>query len=364
MNTTHYLIAADGTVTSFVVGDDGMPDCGMCRDEMRKHAGHPAYVSVEAARAGGRGTCNDLTDITRAGSTGFVGYESDNEGSERFYFWSGGPYPFPHPSQEDGLADWERELLAGAEPTSTPEPSTPERVIPRTSDEAAMLRRFAGSLDASPTQLLSALDTLALMLPGGRAERSGRELAETKSLCEVYERTVCPTLGWAPRPGMGYVNAPEQFLRSIEGHERTNATVSMATSIVRFAERYARGDVINEAILDSMETSLEDHKRPAANQVLEALGMDTLESREPQTRDFEVSVRVQRTIEIEVEQLVYVTVTATDEDEASELATDDYYLLADRTDDYGWTDGDGQTHYAYTGSGDIHEADVEEVEEV
>lgn len=252
--------------------------------------------------------------------------------------------------------EW-RVLTVGTNtPPETPE--TPEGVIPRTSSEARALRnlvRDITSIDpsAQQTEVLRALDTLVLMLPGGRAEQSGADLARGRSLCDVYERTVCPTLGWAPRPDYGYRTAALRFVDEMVAHERDHAHLGMADNLIAYARRYERGGIVNEAILDSMETNLEGHKRPAANQVLEALGMDTLEERGPS--EYEVSVRVTRDRVVRETAYITVTVEADDEDHARDLALD----IAD-SDQWGvdWEADDDEY------SADEVDRDVDEVNEV
>lgn len=236
----------------------------------------------------------------------------------------GGATGFPY--QAYNRREWHA-LTVGDNVAETPQ-ETPQTVIPRTSGEAAAMQRLIASvtreygLSGMRQEFLSALDTLVLMLPGGRAEQSGAELARARSLCDVYERTVCPTLGWAPRPDYGYRTAALRFSDDINAHERDHSHLGMAESIVAYAARYERGGIVNTAILDSMESNLESHKHADANQVLEALGLETLEDRIPPVREFEVEVTLSRTVITNESQTVTVMVEATDADAARQAIYD------------------------------------------
>lgn len=210
---------------------------------------------------------------------------------------------------------------AAASATSTP---TPTNLLPRTAQDARTLA--------------SMLTDLADKLPGGELERAGHELAENRSLCEVYERVVTEVFGWSPREGMGR-GRQYAWLSSIESIERDHAG-NLFAMLRTAAQRYERGGVVNQAIIDAMRSNLESHKVDDVNEVLERCGLDGLET----TREFAVTARVEgwalQTRRVPVHQYVRVTVEARDEHDAIELAAE-HEDLTSLTTSYEWEwDGD------------------------
>lgn len=254
---------------------------------------------------------------------------------------------------------WSVVQRADGTPEATPEEPT-GTVLPRTADEAhRMLQvlKAAGYQQGDEETLFNDLRTLRAFLPGSKAEREGRELADRISLCPQYEAIVVPTLGWAPRLGAGYASELPRFEAEMAQCERRHGANGASRVIHEFAARYQRGGPVNQAIADHMQAHLEAHKIEAASEMLEAMGMDGVEAE----REFCVDVRVTRTIEIEVSQTVSISVTARDEDSASEMV--DQYCLADYVSDYDWEDENEGRHYASTRSHDIDDYDVVDVTE-
>lgn len=192
-------------------------------------------------------------------------------------------------------------------------------LIPRSAAEArrrSTLLRMYG--DAANARLL---DDLAAWLPGGDMMARGHDLAANIQLCGEYEAAVCPTLGWSPRRGelnsrMRLTAIWQGDMDAIEASANGDAAAAIAAALARVE----RGGTVNTAICDHAHNYLERHKRPAVNELLAELGMDAIGVG---IREFEVQVRVERTRVITEHTTVTVTVEASDEDEAGELATDD-----------------------------------------
>jgi hypothetical protein len=205
--------------------------------------------------------------------------------------------------------------------------TTPSNLLPRTAQDARTLA--------------SMLTDLADKLPGGELERAGHQLAEDRSLCEVYERVVTEVFGWAPREGMGR-GRQYAWLSSIESIERDHAG-NLFAMLRTAAQRYERGGVVNQAIIDAMRSNLESHKVDDVNEVLERCGLDGLDT----TREYQVTARVEgwalQTRRVPVHQYVRVTVEARDEHDAIELAAE-HEDLTSHTTSYEWEwDGDEST---------------------
>lgn len=218
-------------------------------------------------------------------------------------------------------------------PESTPQTAVADRspaILPRTADEAIRLRTVLrgvtrdAMLAGMPQDLLNAVDTLVLYLPGGEANRKGHELADGVTLCPSYEGIVCPTLGWTPRPDCSeYERRTRHFIQAMEDHERTAVAngETVAQTIVGWAQRYERGGLVNHALIDHIETHLESHKHAAASALLEELGLDGLEDVETE-HEYEVEIELSETRVEYLTQTVTVTVTAENADEARDAARD------------------------------------------
>lgn len=238
--------------------------------------------------------------------------------------------------------------LRDAQSDATPVPAlSTVPVLPRTAQAA--------------TALAAKLQDFARWLPGGELEGIAHEHADQANLCGEYERIVCPTFGWTPRRGEenSMARFSSQFFTELDTFEREHAHLAPLDRLARWMDRYQSGGFANRAVNEHAENHLESHKIDGVNTLLsEVLNWETID----QERAYEVRVRVSRSITIDVEQWVNITVTASDEDDAGERV--DSYSLADYVSDYDWQDENGSTHYASTRSNDITDWDVEEVEPV
>lgn len=221
------------------------------------------------------------------------------------------------PVQIDTMAGNDWWLLDTATGTATATAAAPSPVIPRTAADAAtvlsVVERFAPSATVIP-----ALRTLVEWLPGGKMNDRGHQIAVDLNLCGEYEAAVCPTMGWLPRNGEGSSMARrcDYFTTELDNIEQRVETP--AAAVVEAAARYARGGVVNTAIVDHADAHLESHKRTAVNSLLDELGMNLI----PVEREWEVEFRVERTRTVSEYAYVTVTVTADDEDGASDYAAD------------------------------------------
>lgn len=258
------------------------------------------------------------------------------------------------------LADDEGRLIAGVVPTALLQPAPGDApapdatpVLPRVAEDARRIAAFLA--DGDP--IAEHLATLVRFLPGGEVEAMGRKLSEDRSLCSVYDRTVVPAMGYEVRShcaGEVPDHLARQFAETIDAIERD--AESPRAGIATMADRYSRGGVVNQAIIDAIGDHLEAHKVPAANALLEALGMDT----EPTSSEYSVLVTVSRTIT--VTQQVELFITADDEDSASDEVS--LSALADATGDY-WEAEDGSLLcIGSAGRYDIGGYDVDEVNAV
>jgi hypothetical protein len=219
--------------------------------------------------------------------------------------------------------------------TATPAPTT--TLLPRTAAEAQRLHAILASVDAR-ADVTAATATLARALPGGELEAKGLEVAQRKSLCDVYERVVTGAFGWAPRPHNAGTDYRRTFVRDLERVERDYAG-NPASALTTFAERYARGGVVNEAIADAMENNLEAHKVDDVNEVLDACGFDGMTRPDTEYRVTANATRMVRVVGwVRQTQPVSVYVTASSADEALELAQEQ--SLHDHTSRYDWETDD------------------------
>ena len=200
-----------------------------------------------------------------------------------------------------------------------PAPAPTTTLLPRTAAEAQRLHAILTSVDAR-ADVVAATATLARALPGGELEAKGLEVAQRKSLCDVYERVVTGAFGWAPRPHNAATDYRRTFERDVVRVERDYAD-NAGYALTRFAERYARGGVVNEAIVDAMESNLEAHKVPDVNEVLDACGFDGMTRSEVEYRVTTTATRMVRvTGWVRQTQPVSLYVTAASADEALEQA--------------------------------------------
>lgn len=248
-------------------------------------------------------------------------------------------------------------LVAAVVPTAllqgTPEvaPAPAPAILPRRSEDAARVAAFLPADD----DIADALATLVKFLPGGEVEAMGRKLSDDRTLCAVYDRTVVPAMGYDARPHC-VSEVPDhlasQFAATVDALEAAHADDPRA-GVRAMAARYTRGGVVNQAILDAISDHLEAHKVPAANALLEALGMDTA----PTSSEYSVLVTVSRTIT--VTQQVELFITADDEDSVHDEVS--MSALADASGDY-WEAEDGTSIcLGSAGRYDIDDYDVDEV---
>lgn len=244
-------------------------------------------------------------------------------------------------------------------PVETPEPpsvpATPRRSIPRDIDELAAMRAHAENVQemfptasAETSRYLRALTELETWLQGGKKQRAGHSLAGVEDpresdalydetgvcsigLCGEYEAIVCTTFGWHPRRGetssmMAHVRAWQQ---NVLAFEQSNDHLNATALIELWLTNYQPGGVFNMAVVDHIDGHLESHKVGDANELLEQFGWTTA----PQERDYELRVRVTREYTVYEEAYVYLTRTATSDDEAIEgvdrYAVGDYLHNAD-----------------------------------
>ena len=154
------------------------------------------------------------------------------------------------------------------------------------------------------------------------------------------------------------------FHNEMAAFDAAHAHLGVLVRTRLWLERYEDGGPVNQAIVDHAERHLESHKREAVNQLLsETLGWNTLIDEGGGERDYNVTVRVYRTVEVSVYQDITIPVRAGDEDAARDQI--DTYTCAANTDDYGWyTESDGRLPGYYgTRGGDIDDYDVNDVEE-
>lgn len=243
-----------------------------------------------------------------------------------------------------------------ARSAATPTAATPTRMfIPRTAGEAKTMLTVLEPV-MSDHDVFTALKVLAKFLPGATAEAETRLAADRLDLCHQYDRIVCPTLGWCPRPGANYDTG--QFESTIADAERGVDASGRYDAIIRFASRYARGGEVNQALTDHIESHLERHKHAAATELLEGLGMEGVADVD---QEYIVWVDVTRTVEVQATQRVAVRVTASDVDAASELVDSD--AVASAVDDYNW-EVNSDTVYARTYYGsDIDDYEVDYAEQ-
>lgn len=236
-------------------------------------------------------------------------------------------------------------------PTTTPD-TTPAPVLPRTAAEVVETAR--------------AMQDLARWLPGGELNTIAHEHAEQASLCGEYEAIVCPLLGWVPRNGTesSMMRHVATFHAELAAFEAAHAHMGVLARTRLWLERYEDGGPVNQAIVDHAERHLESHKREAVNELLaNTLGWNTLIG--GAHRDYLVSIRVERTVEVTAYQYVTVSVPAANEDDAREVLTDD--LVASHTDDNNWTIEDCgcmASGYHRTYASDITDYTVDDVEDV
>lgn len=216
---------------------------------------------------------------------------------------------------------------------------------------------------AEVVETASVLQDLARWLPGGELNTIAHEHAEQANLCGEYEAIVCPLLGWVPRNGTesSMMRHVTTFHAELAAFEAAHAHLDVLARTRLWLERYEDGGPVNQAIVDHAERHLEYHKREAVNELLEsALGWSHLIGVE---RDYLVTVRVRRTIEVDAWQDITITRTADSSDAAAD-SVDDYYV-SDHTDDYEWRDGNGDIIPGYhpTGRSDIEDYEVTDVTE-
>lgn len=205
-------------------------------------------------------------------------------------------------------------------------------------------------------RMIAALQALAPWLDGSPRQQDIHTRANNLDLCGEYEALVCSALGWTPRRGhansrMSLTNAWRDM---VADYERNNPGVAPAELVERFTERYVSGGEVNRAAVDHAESHLESHKHDGFNAIMDELGFEPMNTE----RDYDVQVRVERTIT--VYQYVTMTRTATSEDEARDSV--DEYDIADYLDSE-WQTGEGETVYASSSRSDIDDWDIEDVTE-
>lgn len=219
---------------------------------------------------------------------------------------------------------------------------------------------------AEVVETASVLQDLARWLPGGELNTIAHEHAEQASLCGEYEAIVCPLLGWTPRNGTesSMMRHVATFHNEMAAFDAAHAHMGVLARTRLWLERYEDGGPVNQAIVDHAERHLESHKREAVNELLaNTLGWSTLIG--GAHRDYLVSIRVERTVEVTAYQYVTVSVPAANEDDAQEVLTDD--LVASHTDDNNWTIEDCgcmASGYHRTYASDITDYTVDDVEDV
>lgn len=305
--------------------------------------GHSLFVAV--ALANGRGGVIRRPD---GGELRIIRCDSTGDGSVRVNSAANGDTDagasdFPYRAFPE--AEWHVVSLGTGEPeTGTPEPTPSGYVLPRNA--------------AAAVALAAQLQDFARWLPGGELEDIAHGHAHDANLCGEYEHIVCPTFGWTPRRGEenSMARYSSQFFAEMDAFERVYDTLPPLERLTKWMERYEAGGFANTAVVDHADTHLESHKRESVNGLLEGvLGWEAM----PVACEYEVSVRVERTITFDVSQYVTVTVTADDEDAAHDAI--DAAMLADYVVDYDWSDENGDTHYASTSRYDIDDYSVSEV---
>lgn len=227
------------------------------------------------------------------------------------------------------------------------EPQQIGRWLPRTAQEAQ--------------DMINALAFLKTRLPGGEFEQKAVDIAEETNLCGIYDRVVSEAFGFSPRDGhySDAAGGTERWERHIARIERDHMPRGLLPLLYTAAERYHRGGVVNEAIIDAMRDNLESHKWAAVSEALEACDMDGI----ARNHTYRVTARLTRRVATRgtVEQSQYVTVEVTDQpDEDSALEYARHHIdLTDQASAYNWTtDWDTQSE-----SDDVDESHDDDYEE-
>ena len=162
---------------------------------------------------------------------------------------------------------------------------------------------------------------------------------------------MCPTFGWEPRRSHGrWQDSIDQWTRNVDAFERDNTHLGAADILAQWAALYEAGGVMNQAANEHISDNLESHKVADVNDLLRKIGWEPTD----EDREYTVRVRVTRPVTYQETGYAYVTVTARDEEDAADIASNDYSSrdLARMVDDW-------DTDFDYPDTGSDYDAEAE-----